>query len=449
MPRPAEPRRALRWGAALALALTLLFVGPARAQENPTVVIEGAGGSAYKAAVQRFGSDDAALAQRFREEIGKGLEFSSLFSVLSPEAFLASDVTRGLGEPVVCPDWRQIGTDVLVAGMLRREAGGGLGVDFEAWDTSRCQKLVAKHYSGGAKDEKRLARRVADEVVGALTGKPGVSSTEAAFISNRDGAKELYLMDVDGSNVRQVTRNKTINEFPSWGPDGETLLYTSYRENRMPGLFVLSRGGGHSPGRVFKNLRAGASQYRGVIDPTGQKVAVVMSIDGSTKIFSVDRDGRNPRQLTDGKSLEVSPAWSPDGSRIAFVSDRSGGPQVYVMNADGSSLKRLTFQGSYNTGASWSPDGKWIAYESRVGGQFDIWLVDPDGNTNVPLVEHPASDESATWSPDSRKIMFSSKRRGRADLYVVDIQGGTPRRITQGEGDATSPAWGPYRPELR
>jgi TolB protein len=433
---------------AQAAALGLLVAQAARAQENPTVVIEGPGGNAYKAAVQRFGSDDAALADRFRDEIGKGLEFSSLFSVLSPAAFLASDVTKGLGEPVVCPDWRQVGTDVLVAGTLRREAGGGLGVDFEAWDVSRCQKLIAKHYSAGAKDEKRLARRVADEVVGALTGKPGVSSTEAAFISNRDGAKELYFMDIDGSNVRQVTRNKTINEFPSWGPDGDTLLYTSYRENRMPGLYALSRGG-RSPGRIFKSLRAGASQYRGVIDPTGQKVAVVMSIDGATKIFSVDRDGRNLRQLTDGRSLEVSPAWSPDGKQIAFVSDRTGGPQLYVMNADGSNPRRLTFQGSYNTGAAWSPDGKWIAYESRIGGQFDIWLIDPDGNTNVPLVEHPATDESASWSPDSRKIVFSSKRRGRADLYVVDIQGGTPRRITQGEGDDTSPAWGPYRPELR
>jgi len=431
-----------------AVALVIAGALAAHAQENPTVVIEGAGGNAYKAAVQRFGSDDAALADRFREEVGKGLQFSSLFSVLSRDAFLASDITKGLGQAVVCPDWRQIGTDVLVAGMLRREVGGGLGVDFEAWDVSRCQKLAAKHYSGGARDEKRLARRVADEVVGALTGKPGVSSTEVAFISNRDGAKELYIADIDGSNVRQVTRNKTLNEFPSWGPDGDTLLYTSYREGRQAGLYVLSRGG-RSPGRVFKNLRPGAAQYRGVIDPTGQKVAFVMSVDGATKIFSIDRSGGNFRQLTDGKSLEVSPTWSPDGRQIAFVSDRAGGPQVYVMNADGSNPKRITFQGSYNTGPAWSPDGKWIAYETRVGGQYDIWLVDPDGSTNVPLVEHPASDESASWSPDSRKIVFSSSRRGRADLYVVDIQGGTPMRITSGEGDSVSPAWGPYRPELR
>jgi len=449
MPPAVRARRAaVRRAAAAPVVLALLLAASARAQENPTVVIEGAGGSAYKAAVQRFGSDDTALADRFRDEVGKGLEFSSLFSVLSPDAFLAGDTTRGLGAAVACPDWRQIGTDVLVAGMLRREAGGGVGVDFEAWDVSRCQKLVAKHYSGRPGDERRLAHRVADEVVGALTGKPGVSSTEIAFISNRDGAQELYLIDADGANVRAVTRNRTLNEFPSWGPDGDTLLYTSYRENRTPGLFVLSRAG-RSPGRVFKSLRPGAAQYRGVIDPSGQKVAVVVSIDGATKIFVVDRDGGNARQLTDGKSLEVSPSWSPDGRRIAFISDRSGGPQVYVMNADGSSPKRITFQGSYNTGAAWSPDGKWIAYESRVGGQYDIWLIDPEGATNVPLVEHPATDESASWSPDSRKIVFSSNRRGRKDLYVADIQGGSPRRITQAEGDSTSPAWGPYRAELR
>lgn len=423
------------------------FVGvPAEAQENPTVVIDQPGEKAYKAALQRFSGVGDALSESFREDIGKGLDFSGLFSVLSPQAFLASDVTKGLGAPVNCPDWRQIGADALVSGALRSEAGG-LGVEFEVWDVSRCQKLLTKRFAA-AKDEKRLARRVADEIVGAFTGKPGVSSTEVAFISNRSGAKELYLMDVDGSNVRQVTRNKTINEFPSWGPDGDTLLYTSYRENRMPGLFALSRSG-RSPGRVFKNLRPGASMYRGVIDPTGQKVAVVASVDGATKIFTVDRNGGNARQLTTGKSLEVSPSWSPDGSRIAFVSDRTGGPQIYVMNADGSNPKRVTFQGSYNTGASWSPDGKWIAYESRVGGQFDIWLTDPEGTTNVPLIENPSTDEGASWSPDGRKLVFSSERRGRADLYVVDVDGGNLRRITQGEGDDKSPAWGPYRPELR
>lgn len=441
----------LRRGAVLPLALGLSLCGVAAAQDNPTVVVTEGGGRAYKAAVQRFalaGGDDTALAREFRDEIGRGLEFSSLFLALSPDAFLASDVTTALGEPVPCPDWRQIGADALVAGALRREAGGGLGVEFEVWDVSRCQRLLARRYAGGARDEKRLARRVADEVVGAFTGRPGVSSTEVAFISNRDGAKELYIADVDGSNLRQVTRNRTLNEFPSWGPDGDTLLYTSYRENRQPGLFVLVRGG-RSPGRVFKSLRPGAPQYRGVIDPSGQRVAVVVSIDGATKIFALDRDGRNPRQLTTGNSLDVSPSWSPDGRQLAFVSDRSGGPQVYVMNADGSNPRRLTFQGGYNTGAAWSPDGKWIAYESRVGGQFDVWLIDPDGNTNAPLIENPASDESPAWSPDSRKLLFSSKRRGRAALYIVDIDGGAPRRITQGEGDDSSPAWGPYRPELR
>lgn len=436
-----------RCAALLAVFAVLAGLGAsARAQENPTVVIDQAGEKTYKAAIQRFGGVGDALSESFREEIGKGLDFSGLFSALSPQAFLASDVTRALGAQVVCPDWRQIGADALVAGTLRSEAGG-VGVEFEVWDVARCQKLLSKRFAA-ARDEVRLARRVADEVVGAFTGKPGVSSTEVAFISNRSGAKELYLMNVDGSNVRQVTRNKTINEFPSWGPDGDTLLYTSYREARMPGLYVLSRSG-RSPGRVFKNLRPGSSIYRGVIDPSGQKVAVVASVDGATKIFTLDRNGANPRQLTTGKSLEVSPSWSPDGSRIAFVSDRTGGPQIYVMNADGSNQRRVTFQGGYNTGANWSPDGKWIAYESRVGGQFDIWLTDPEGTTNVPLVENPSTDEGASWSPDGRKLVFSSKRRGRSDLYVIDVGGGNARRITQGEGDDTSPAWGPYRPELR
>jgi len=449
--RPGRRQAAWRRGRAPALLLALLASvahgsRPARAQENPTVVVTQPGGEAYRAAVQRFPGGGEALEQRFREEIGEGLAFSGLFAVIRPEAFLAADASGPLGEAVSCADWRQIGSDALVKGLLRTEADRRV-VDFEVWDVARCKQLLARRYNGPVGKEDALARRIADEVVGAFTGRPGVSSTEIAFISDRSGEKELYVMDADGGNVRQATRNRTINEFPSWGPDGDTLLYTSYRE-RIPGLFVLARAG-RSPGRIFRNLRPGDPQYRGVIDPSGRRVAVVISVDGSTKIFVANRDGSGLRQLTRGGALEVSPSWSPDGSRIAFISDRSGAPQVYVMDAGGGNVERVSFHGGYNTGASWSPDGRWIAYESRVGGSYDIWIVDPETRQAVPVVQHGGNDVSPSWSPDGRKLVFSSNRRGRYDLYAVDVEGGAVGRLTEGQGDDTSPAWGPYRPELR
>jgi TolB protein len=428
--------------------------GPVFAQdENPAVVVPPpTAGGVYKAAVQRFFDLGGATAQidSVREGIGGALEYSSLFKVLSPGAYLASDSSQRLDgtPPLACADWRQIGADALVEGELS-QSGKEVSVEFRVWDVPRCRKLMRKRYTGPATDLPRIARRIGDEIVGAFTGTPGVASTEIAFISNRSGSPEVFLMDADGSGVRQATHNKSINNFPGWSPDGNTILYTSYREARRPALYVLTRGT-QSPGRVFRNLVPGAQQFRGVFDPSGGKIAVVISVDGNSDIWLVNRDGTGGHRLTNERSLEVSPSFSPDGRRMAFVSDRVGSPQIYIMDLDDGSVRRLTFTGGYNTAPAWSPDGKWIAYESRVGGGFDLWLIDPDGRTNLPLVENPRNDVSATWSPDSRKIAFSSDRHGRPGIYVVDAPtGANLRQLTREGSTNTSPAWGPYLRELR
>ncbi|HKE11949.1 MAG TPA: Tol-Pal system beta propeller repeat protein TolB [Myxococcota bacterium] len=427
--------------------------GPVFAQEeNPAVVVPPpTEGGVYKAAVQRFFDLGGGTTQldSVREGIGGALEFSSLFKVLAPGAYLASDSSQRLDgtPPLACADWRQIGADALVEGELS-QSGKEASVEFRVWDVPRCRKLMRKRYTGPATDLPRIAKRIGDEIVGAFTGTPGVASTEIAFISNRTGASEVFLMDADGSNVRQATHNKSINNFPSWSPDGNTIIYTSYREAHRPALYVLTRGT-QSPGRVFRNLVPGAQQFRGVFDPSGGKIAAVISVDGNSDIWLVNRDGTGGRRLTNERSLEVSPAFSPNGRRMAFVSDRVGSPQIYIMDLDDGSVRRLTYTGGYNTAPAWSPDGKWIAYESRVGGGFDLWLIDPDGTTSLPLVENPRNDVSATWSPDSRKIAFSSDRRGRPSIFVVDAPTGANLRQLTREGTNTSPAWGPYLRELR
>jgi TolB protein len=432
-----------------AVTALLADADPARADERPPIVVSDPTAKAYRAAVQRFlspdGSADAALVGRVRESLQSGLEFSGLFSRVSDDAFLGPKTSVPLdgGAPVVCDNWRQIGSDALVEGEMRR-GRDGLRAEFRVLDVQRgCLGIRRKHYKVGAEDASRLGKAIADDVVEAFTGKAGVADTEIAFISNRGGSKEVYVMDADGQNTRAATRNRSINSFPAWSPDGNDIVYTSYRHRGRPFVFLLSRGR-PSPGRILTSFDSGAQLYRAVFDPSGRRLAIVTSANGASEIYVANRDGGGTRRLTQNRNIDVSPSWSPDGSRIAFVSDRTGAPQVYVMNADGSNQQRLTFDGSYNTNPAWSPDGRWIAYETRLGGQFDLWLIDPAGSVNVPLVSHPRSDEHPSWAPDGRKLAFSSTRRGRADIYVVDLGSEDPQRVASG-GENVNPAWGPYR----
>ncbi|MDJ0849796.1 MAG: hypothetical protein QNK04_15610 [Myxococcota bacterium] len=435
------------------IALVLVLVGPvapeARGEEKPVVVVTPGSARTFRAALQTFVDrstvPDPARVKRIREDLGSALEFSSVFEVLSEEAFLGAVTTVSLDgdSDFVCADWTQIGADTVVQGEV--SADGELRVEFRVWDAVRCKSLVRKRYTQPlTADVGVLARRIADEVVSAFIGIRGVSSTELAFVSNRSGNPEIYVMGADGSNQRAATANRSINNFPAWSPDGDSIVYTSYRVEDRPMLFVSTRGRGH-PGRLLHRLNGSHSEFRGVFSPKGDRLAVVLSKpDSSTDVFTVKPDGKGLRQLTGGRAIDVGPAWSPDGRQIAFVSDRAGSPQIYVMDANGKNQRRLTFQGSYNTHPAWSPDGQWIAYESRVGGQFDLWLIDPEGTVNLPLVTHPRSDESPAWAPNSRKLAFASRRRGRADIYVIDVSGENLRRLTQGAGDNTSPAWGPF-----
>jgi TolB protein len=445
-------RQLVKLIAVISVAVLTLADAFAGAQEQrPAIEITPGRARAFRVAVQRFVDNAEPVnnrrAEDLRTAIGEALEFTGVLLPLDRAAYLAPEESgplsnRGRSD---CIDWTQSGADALVEGEIRSESGV-LVVEFAVWDTARCIRLERKTVRRVRTQAPLLARMVADQIVAAFTGTPGSAATELAFVSDRSGHREIYVMDADGGNPRPATRSDVIKAFPDWLPSGEALIYTSYTKAGQPGLFVTSRGSVR-PGVLFQSLMAEEPVYRGVVGPRGSYMALVAGRESD--IYSIRRDGSRLQQLTRTAAIEVGPSWSPDGERIAFVSDRSGAPQIYVMDRDGGNVRRITFNGNYNTSPAWSPDGRWIAYESQVAGQFDIWLVDPTGEVSVPLVTHRLSDESPAWSPGGRKLVFSSNRRGKADLYVMDVNGENIERLTRDQGDNLSPAWGPFPPETR
>lgn len=436
MPRTRAISHRLRVATATVVALAT-FASALPASGQVRGLITGPGETAFPIAVTRLSGGDAEAGRLFTSTLTRDLDLSGLFRLLDPASFI--DDGGNTVEEINFGNWASIGARLLVTGRMV-SSGGDLTIEARLFDVAERRQLGGKRYQGTARDARRMANRFADEILLLLTGELGPFDSRLAFISTRSGRfKELYVSNLDGSDLRQMTRNQTINLSPSWAPDARSLLFTSYKDGR-PKLYEIDVVTGRErlvptgPGMVM-----GASY-----SPDGREIAVTRSgVKGDSEILLVSPEGRIESRLTESQTINVSPSFSPNGSQLAFCSGRTGSPQIYVVGTGGGQARRLTFKGSYNTQPVWSPKGDKIAYTGRVDGRFQIFVVDANGGEPMQITSSRGDNTDPTWSPDGRYLIFSSTRAGKAQLYFSDARGIRQRQLITSPGSDSSPAWSP------
>jgi TolB protein len=225
-----------------------------------------------------------------------------------------------------------------------------------------------------------------------------------AFVSRRDGNREIYVMNSDGSGLANVTRHPADDWTPTWSPDGTQLAFSSFRNGSWE-IYGLDTAC--------------------LAEPASCPEAVT--------------------QITDDDNGNLSPVYSPDGSRIAFNSKASGNWDLYSMAADGTDIRQITTDEGSDLAPAWSPDGSMLAFESSRDGNVEVYVVSSAGGlaqniTNLPL----ADDHGPTWSPDGQRILFYSNREGNWDIFATTIDGGLVSNLTQTPArDEQTPAWRP------
>jgi TolB protein len=299
----------------------------------------------------------------------------------------------------------------------------------------------SRNYRTRSEWYREAAHRFADDIVQHLTEYPGIARTKIAFISNRSGNKEIYVVDYDGHGLRQVTRNGSINLSPAWHPNGRDIAFVSYQGGDAD-IYVVDTTTGKERRLVGGKGVQGAPAY----SPDGQLLVFSQTRGTESEIYMCRSDGSGVRRLTRAGGINTSPAWSPDGRRIVFTSDRSGNPQLYVTDAEGASPRRITFQGKWNDIADWSPAGNRIAYSSRRNGGFQVALVGASGlDAEAVHTFGPGNDEHPSWAPNGRHLAFASSRDGEPHIFVLDADGGSTRGIRTG-GGCSGAAWSPVPP---
>jgi Tol biopolymer transport system component len=203
-----------------------------------------------------------------------------------------------------------------------------------------------------------------------------------------DGYFGLSLINVDGSNLSQITQARPAFG-PAWSPDGRRIAYSS----------------------------------------------------GNTNIHVIDINTLSTQHLTQDAGMNMNPSWSPDGEKIAFASNRDGNWELYVMDSDGSNERRLTDNELEDglKGLTWSPDGERIAFVRDVGSIFNedlnkydyhhIYLIDvnqPSEETNLTESINicPAGEVyyNPRWSVATNRLVFAITCGGSStDLYLLNL----------------------------
>ena len=399
---------------------------------------------AVKPFTSRFGGGGAEV--QVEAIIARDLRYSDRFALM--DSLPPSLVGEGMDYYL----WDQLGATWILSGQVE-VLGEGLVLVLELHDVVYAEMKERGRFPlpDPASDDFRMAvHRVSDQVVEWIVGEPGMAASRIAFaMSVGDTAKDLYLIDSDGENLRRLTRFEGITQSPTWHPSGEKLAYTSWRSGEASQVFELDlvtrRERALEPGRSGQHITP-------TYHPRGSEIAFGLLGNNRTGIFSFDIDANCClTHLQGGRWEDLSPTYSPDGSRIAFNSNRLGTniPQIFVMSSQGGEADLISpyVYGTpgYYTSPDWSPTDNQVAFHGRIGryGRYQILVAEVgDRGARVLQLTADGNNEDPSWAPDGRHLVFAGERSYGYGLFVVDAASGRIRPLVTGIRPE-NPDWSP------
>ena len=303
--------------------------------------------------------------------------------------------------------------------------------------------------------------------------RPGTGDVIAYSCKERNNVwYAVCVMKVDGSDKRRLTEQLTTTD-PAWSPDGRQIAFTrnedvgEFTTFTDDDVFVMDADGGNV--RQLTRERDGSSSSQPTWSLDGRIAyvrgpSIASSVVASTplafgELRVMDADGGESTRLTRGEP-DAAPAWSPDGREIIFVRGHdlnrsSGDMDLFIVDAAGGTPRRLTrTPGSLETAPVWSPDGSRIAFArsssgSAFTGKAAIFVINRDGSGESLLLEHKLYAETSyglSWSPDGRTIAFETGELDCTVVATVQIATGHVRRLTSCTGPfraSVGPSWQP------
>jgi dipeptidyl aminopeptidase/acylaminoacyl peptidase len=249
-----------------------------------------------------------------------------------------------------------------------------------------------------------------------------------AFISDRDGTSQVQVMWLDTREIAQLTHLENQPTNLAWSPDGKSLALVMFISDDNPILSIKPprkpEGAKWADAAVIIDRLSWRTDGRGPLPK------------GSSHIFVIDAEtGGTPRQLTSGDFSDSDPHWSADGQKIYFSAIRkpdaeyqNGDSEIYSVDLKTLEIKALTDRKGPDQGPRVSPDGQWIAYtgydeKNYTSSLQDIYLMDAAGENKRLLAGNlPSSPSDLIWAADGSGLYFLLAERGESNLYFISVE---------------------------
>jgi TolB protein len=445
----ASPRFTVRQAAIAFFSILLLAALPALAQDwVRTGTNLGAQKIRLAAADFKMVGNDAALSnaqQEFNKTLFSDLTNAGIFDMVSKS--LAPPVMPGSPQEINLSQWSAppANAAMVAFGAISVQNGRTIvyGWLFDTKSTQSPQVFGQQYNEANGPDTARhIAHEFADAIISRLGGGiNGIAETTIYYSSDRSGAKEIWAMDYDGANQRQITHLGQIALSPRISPDNSRL---AFNELTNKGSYI--RMYSMNLHRMISFPVHDGTDYSPAWAPDGNTLAFSSSRSGDPEIWTCSASGFNLHRVTAYRGPDVSPVWNPKtGTQIAWISGRTRLPQLYIMDADGTGVQRMT-DGGYATSPSWSPNGQFLAFAwsrhygpGAPGGQ-DIYVMDIASHRWIQLTHDIGRTDFPTWSPDGRHIAFQVTRGGRSQIWTM-LADGTQQHALTTAGSNRMPNW--------
>lgn len=285
----------------------------------------------------------------------------------------------------------------------------------------------------------------ADEVMLQAASENG----RIAFVSSRDGNREIYSMEPDGSDVRRLTDDPAADSNPDFSPDGRSISFERYAGEHHA-VYAMDADGSN-----VRKLTEPSGDFGGpAFSPDGRKIAYYDVRDGGLYTMNADGSGK-ARIPVDGPGFHALPEWSPDGSNIAFSSDREAlSGDIWAVKATGGEPWRIAGADphSHDIDPAWSPDGTKIAYLAYPpwfsgpgdGAPHGVYVADAAGGSGRGTLLFENALSGPAWSPDGERFAYQAQAEdGGVSIFVADADGTNPVRLTGATTIDMAPDWGP------